>query len=217
MARFELVVFDWDGTLMDSAGLIVNALRLAAADLGLEPPSEASARHIIGLGLKDALQHALPKLAPSDYSTLATRYRHHYLSGDEGLALFPGAAEMIRGLHAEGRMLAVATGKSRHGLDNALASSGLGACFHATRCADECHSKPHPQMLLEILEEFDKSPDSTLMIGDTTHDLQMANNAGVPSVAVSYGAHPEAQLVALEPLHCAHSIQDLETWLKTQG
>jgi phosphoglycolate phosphatase len=217
MARFDLVVFDWDGTLMDSAGLIVSALRMAATDVGLDPPSEGRARHIIGLGLRDALQHAMPELAPSDYSSLAARYRHHYLLGDEGLALFPGAAAMIRDLHAAGRMLAVATGKSRHGLDRALASSGLDACFHATRCADECHSKPHPQMLLEILEEFGMSADSTLMIGDTTHDLQMAKNAGVPSVAVSYGAHPEDQLLALDPLYCAHSIQDLEAWLKTQG
>ena len=213
MARYEMIVFDWDGTLMDSAALIAHAVQAAARDLGLTPPSDERARHIIGLGLQDALRHAVPELSAEHYPAMAARYRHHYLSGDEGLALFPGAAELVRQLHARGRTLAVATGKSREGLDRALESSGLGPFFHATRCASECHSKPHPQMLEELLEETGVAAGQALMIGDTTHDLQMAQNAGVDALAVAYGAHPEAELRAAGPLHCVHSVDALCAWL----
>jgi phosphoglycolate phosphatase len=212
--RFELIVFDWDGTLMDSAGAIVACIQAAAADLGLAPPSEERARHVIGLGLHEALRHALPELEEARHLELADRYRHHYLSQDHGLALFAGADALVRDLATDGFMLAVATGKSRKGLDRAMATSGLGDFFHASRCADECHSKPHPQMLEELMEEFGVSPGLTLMIGDTTHDLAMARNAGVQGLAVSYGAHPRETLEELAPLHCAGSVAELSDWLR---
>lgn len=215
--RYELIVFDWDGTLMDSAGLIVHSVQAAARDLGLAPPDEQRARHIIGLGLVDALRHALPDLPEARYEELVERYRHHYLARDHELMLFEGAEALVQSLAENGVWLAVATGKSRRGLDRALEGSGLGAFFHATRCADECHSKPHPQMLEELMAEFVVAPAQTLMIGDTTHDLLMAQNAGVDAVAVSYGAHPPAALAEVASRYCAHSIGDLATWLRANA
>lgn len=211
--RFELIVFDWDGTLMDSAAAIVTSIQAACGDLGIEPPTDERARHIIGLGLQDALREALPDLDPSRYREVAERYRYHYLSRDHELTLFGGAFELIRALGKAGFLLAIATGKTRSGLDRALASSGLKPLFHASRCADECHSKPHPQMLLELMDEFAVAPDSVLMIGDTTHDLLMARNASVPAVAVAYGAHPRATLEAEGPLLCAESVAEMHAWL----
>lgn len=213
MKRYELIVFDWDGTLMDSAAMIVDSVQAAARDLGLEPPPAERARHIIGLGLADALRHALPDLPEDHYPELVERYRHHYLSRDHELVLFAGADALVRQLAGHGYRLGVATGKSRRGLDRALAHSGLGDYFHATRCADECHSKPHPQMIEELMEEFAVAPAATLMIGDTTHDLLMAQNAGVDAVAVSYGAHPRDALEAAAPLYCAASVGELALWL----
>jgi phosphoglycolate phosphatase len=214
MARYELIVFDWDGTLMDSAAAIVAAIMAACRDLGIEPPSEERARHIIGLGLQDAIRSALPNLPARDYGRLAERYRHHYLSRDAELSLFPGARELVADLHAEGRRLAVATGKSRQGLQRALAHSGLGELFHATRCADECFSKPHPAMLLEIMDVLEIDRGAVLMVGDTTHDLQMARNAGVAGLAVSFGAHPETALLAERPVACAGSFRELSAWIR---
>jgi phosphoglycolate phosphatase len=215
--RFELIVFDWDGTLLDSASAIVASIQAAAADIGLVPPSDERARHVIGLGLYDALRYALPQLEDDRHAEMAERYRHHYLSRDEELPLFAGAADLVRELDAEGYLLTVATGKSRKGLDRALTASGLGSYFRATRCADECHSKPHPQMLEELMEELGVSPPLTLMIGDTTHDLQMARNAGVAALAVAYGAHERAVLEELSPLYCASSMAELRDWLRQNG
>lgn len=215
--RFELIVFDWDGTLLDSAGAIVACIQAAAADVGMPVPAEDRARHVIGLGLGEALRYAVPELAVERHAELADRYRHHYLSRDHELSLFRGATELVRNLAADGYLLAVATGKSRKGLDRALAVSGLAECFHATRCADECHSKPHPQMLEELMDELGVSPGLTLMIGDTTHDVQMAKNAGVEALAVAYGAHPREILEELSPLHCASSITEMAEWLRRHG
>jgi phosphoglycolate phosphatase len=215
--RFELIVFDWDGTLLDSAGAIVACIQAAAADIGMTPPTEERARHVIGLGLHEALRYALPELEQDRHMELADRYRYHYLSRDHELPLFPGAAELVQNLAADGYLLAVATGKSRKGLDRAFATSGLRAYFHASRCADECHSKPHPQMLEELMEELGVSPRLTLMIGDTTHDLDMARNAGVGALAVAYGAHPRDVLEELSPLHCAASTAELADWLRQHG
>lgn len=212
--RYELIVFDWDGTLMDSAAAIAGSVQAAARDLGLEPPSDERARHIIGLGLEDALRHALPNLPSERYGELSVRYRHHYLAQDQALTLFNGVEAMLEELLAAGHILAVATGKSRLGLDRALAVSGLGPRFQASRCADECFSKPHPQMLEELMDEFGITPEATLMIGDTSHDVQMAHNARVPALAVSYGAHPRTGLEALSPLHCVDSVEELAAWLK---
>jgi phosphoglycolate phosphatase len=215
--RYELIVFDWDGTLMDSAGAIVACIQAAAVDLGLAPPPEERARHVIGLGLHEALRHALPELEEGRHLELADHYRRHYLSQDHELTLFDGAGALVEELAEAGFSLAVATGKSRAGLDRAMTASGLRGLFHASRCADECHSKPHPQMLEELMEEFGVSPRLTLMIGDTTHDLLMAKNAGVSAIGVAYGAHPASVLADADPLHLASSIADLGAWLRANA
>jgi len=212
--RFELIVFDWDGTLMDSAAAIVKAMQSASVDLGVPAPSDARARHVIGLGLTDALRHAVPDLPDEAYPRMVERYRHHYLSSDHELNLFEGIVDLVADLHGRGHMLAVATGKSRKGLDRALGLTGLGPYFHATRCADECFSKPHPAMLNELMDELGVLAESCLMIGDTTHDLLMAKNAGVAGLAVSFGAHPLEQLEAEAPLACVHSPAELRAWLE---
>lgn len=211
--KYELVVFDWDGTLLDSAGAIVQAIQSACRDLGLAIPDDARARHVIGLGLADALRHAVPELQPESYQAMVERYRFHYLSGDHQLTLFPGVREMLARLQAAGHILGVATGKSRQGLDRALDHSGLRPLFQASRCADECHSKPHPQMLDELMAEFGVAAGSTVMIGDTSHDLLMASNAGVDGLAVTYGAHPHEHLLEHKPLACLHSVRELDLWL----
>ena len=211
--RYPCLVFDWDGTILDSAAAIVEGIKLASRDLGLPEPSDERARHVIGLGLQDALSYAVPELAQSDYPRMVERYRHHYLSRDHELSLFNGMAEMIAELARRGHQLAVATGKSRKGLDRALAHCGLGVHFHATRCADECFSKPNPAMLYELMDELGVAPADVLMIGDTTHDLQMAGNAGVDALAVSFGAHPRALLLAESPVACIDTPAELRTWL----
>ncbi len=214
---FDLIVFDWDGTLMDSAAAIVAAIRAACRDLDLPEPCEERARYVIGLGLGEALRHAVPELSGADYPRMIERYRHHYFAKDQDLALFPGVAGMLERLSRQGRMLAVATGKSRAGLNRALDRSGLRARFHGTRCADECFSKPHPAMLEELMDELGASPRRTLMVGDTTHDLQMAKNAGVSGLAVSFGAHPAAALEAEGPLACLATPEALDEWLRANG
>lgn len=214
--RYELVVFDWDGTLMDSAGAIARSILAACRDLGLAEPAEERARHVIGLGLSEALAHAVPELAPSEYPRLVERYRHHYLSADHELMLFPGIAELIRRLSGDGHLLAVATGKSRVGLRRALEHTGLGPYFHGTRCADECHSKPHPAMLMELMQELGVAPQETLMVGDTTHDLQMARNAGVAALGVSFGAHPRAALESEPAIGIVDTPQALAAWFESR-
>lgn len=217
MARFELIVFDWDGTLMDSTGTIAACIQAVAGDLGIRRPTYEEASHIIGLGLVDALQQALPDLPAHRYGEAVERYRHHYLARDNDLLLFDGVIEMLDELLQAGYQLAVATGKSRLGLNRAFHVSGLATRFTASRCADECHSKPHPQMLEELMQEFGIGKDETLMIGDTTHDLQMARNAGVAAVGVSYGAHPREGLEALSPLYCADNVLEVRNWLRKNG
>ena len=215
--KYELVVFDWDGTLLDSAGAIVVAIQAACRDIDHPPPSDEQARHVIGLGLVDALRQAAPDLPAESYPALVGRYRHHYLSGDHQLDLFKGVPELLGDLQAAGHILAIATGKSRLGLERALDHSGLRPLFQASRCADECHSKPHPQMLDELMAEFGVTGDTTLMIGDTSHDLLMARNAGVDSLAVTYGAHPHDHLLDHRPLACLHTVAELGAWLKTNA
>ena len=188
--RFDLIVFDWDGTLMDSAAAIVVALQQACTDIGLPPPEPRQARSVIGLGLREAISQAVPSVTEAQLPQLVERYRIHYLGSDQTLTLFPGVAEMLAALNTAGWQLAVATGKSRIGLNRALAQTGIARCFETTRCADETLSKPNPQMLLEIMDALAVSPERTLMVGDTTHDLQMARNAAVAALAVSFGAHP---------------------------
>ena len=215
--KYELVVFDWDGTLLDSTGAIVRAIQAACADLDLPVPSRAQASHVIGLGLGDAMRHAVPDLKPENYQAMIDRYRFHSLSGDHELSLFAGVPQMLARLQAAGHVLAVATGKSRLGLERALDHSGLRPYFSASRCADECHSKPHPQMLEELLAEFGVTEAAAVMIGDTSHDLLMARNAGVDAVAVTYGAHPVEHLQAHAPRVCAQDVAELDGWLRVHG
>lgn len=211
--RFELIVFDWDGTLMDSAGAIVASLQGACSDLGLPVPSEESARFVIGLGLGDALAHILPGVDPSMYTAVRERYRDHFLRHDLDTTLFAGAGDLIAHLHGTGFLLAVATGKSRRGLERSLAATGLKRYFHATRCADESFSKPHPGMLKALMAELDVVPDRTLMIGDTSHDMKMADAAGVPRLGIAHGAHARAMLLEHGPLACVEDLAELREWL----
>ncbi|MHB9117000.1 MAG: HAD-IIIA family hydrolase [Burkholderiales bacterium] len=211
--NFTLLVFDWDGTLMDSASVIVLSIQAACRDLHLPVPSDAAASHVIGLGLPEAIAALLPDLAPSEYARFTESYRHHFLGENREIPLFDGVADAIKSLREVGYLLAVATGKGRRGLDHALQYSGLGGFFHASRCADECFSKPHPQMLLELMEELGVPAKQTLMIGDTSHDLQMANNAGVAALAAGYGAHPVENLAVHSPLACFDNFSDLHCWL----
>lgn len=215
--RFDLIAFDWDGTLFDSTALITRCIQEACRDLGLAVPSDTDASYVIGLGLHDALKHAAPGLPPERYPELGRRYRHHYLAHQDDLVLFDGTLEMLQALKARNHWLAVATGKGRQGLDHALAQSQLGALFDATRTADETASKPHPRMLLELMAVFGVDPSRTLMIGDTTHDLQLAVNAGAHRVGVSFGAHDHESFEPFSPLFVAHSTRELQDWLLAHG
>jgi phosphoglycolate phosphatase len=212
--QFDLIVFDWDGTLMDSTAAIVRCIQAAAGDLGLPIPDNRAASHVIGLGLQDAMQAALPDdVDPKYYPRMVERYRYHYLAQGQELILFEGVRELLNELSHQGYFLAVATGKSRVGLNRALDAVKLMSVFDATRCADETFSKPHPAMLQELTRELGQEMKRTLMIGDTTHDLQMAINAGAAGVAVHYGAHSAQELGALNPAYAANSVAELRHWL----
>ena len=211
--RFDLIAFDWDGTLFDSTGLITRCIQDACRDLGVDVPSDQDAAYVIGLGLHDALRHAVPGLPTERYPELGLRYRHHYFARQHELVLFDGTVQMLHDLKARHHWLGVATGKGRRGLDEALAHSQLAGLFDATRTADETASKPHPRMLQELMAEFGVEPERTLMIGDTTHDLQLAVNAGAACVAVSFGAHGADAFEAFAPLFVASSTRQLHGWL----
>ena len=215
--HFDLIVFDWDGTLFDSTALIARCIQAACADLDQSVPSLRDASYVIGMGLAEALQHAAPALPAHRYPELSDRYRHHYLARHGELTLFDGALPMLTALKARGHRLGVATGKSRRGLDEVLRSVQLRGMFDATRTADETRSKPHPQMLEELMEVLDVAPERTLMVGDTTHDLQLALNAGASRVGVSYGAHEHATFAEFSPLFVAHSVSELHAWLAEHG
>jgi phosphoglycolate phosphatase len=202
---------------MDSAGVIVDSIQRACEDIGLAAPSDRASRQIIGLGLTQALQTLLPDLPADAYPRLVERYRHHYLGRDDQIPLFAGVTGGIRQLYESGFQLAVATGKSRVGLERALEASGLGAWFAATRCADQTHSKPHPAMVLELIEELDANPARTLVIGDTSHDLLMASNAGVASLGVTYGAHEAGDLHPHAPLALLDSFAEVHAWLNVNA
>jgi phosphoglycolate phosphatase len=211
--RFDLIAFDWDGTLFDSTALITRCIQEAVRDVGGAVPSDRDASFVIGMGLMQALAHAAPDVPIERYPELGARYRHHYIARKHDISLFEGILEMLTELKTRQHWLAVATGKTRQGLDDALHSSALNGMFDSSRTVDETAGKPHPRMLLELMSEFGADPDRTLMIGDTTHDLQMAANAGCPSVAVSYGAHEPEAFHALQPLFIAHSVRQLHDWL----
>ncbi|MET4576354.1 HAD family hydrolase [Ottowia thiooxydans] len=211
--QFDLIAFDWDGTLFDSTAIIVRCIQQAAIDVGGVRPSDEAAAYVIGMALAPALAHAAPDVPPEKYPELGKRYRHHYMAQQNVISLFPGVLPMLAELKARHHWLTVATGKSRRGLDDVLQSRQLQGVFDGSRTADETAGKPDPRMLLELMREFGVEPERTLMIGDTTHDLQMARNAGCASVGVSYGAHEPTDFEALEPRHIAHSVADLHQWL----
>ncbi|MDH5784931.1 MAG: HAD-IA family hydrolase [Chromatiales bacterium] len=216
--RFNLLVFDWDGTLMDSEASIVACMQGAIGDLGCDPRSTDEIKNIIGLGLREAIDTLYPGSDDTFLKAMVDRYRYHFLGGRGEMAeLFPGAEETIRALSDAGYLLAVATGKGRRGLDMVLAQTGLARYFHATRCADETFSKPHPQMLEEVMELVGAEPGETLMIGDTEYDMQMANNARTHALAVSYGVHERERLLQHDPLHCLDDIAELTDWLAARA
>ncbi len=211
--KFPVLIFDWDGTLMDSTAVIVAALQAACADLDFPVPTREAASYIIGLGLTDAIAYILPQADAADYPRVAERYGHHFRSREINTPLFPGTEEGLRALRAQGHLLAVATGKSRRGLDRALERTGLADYFHTTRCGEELSAKPHPAMVQDIAEKLHVATSDTLVIGDTVHDLQMAFNAGASGVAAAYGAHARAELMAMNPLACFDRSEDLWPWL----
>ena len=215
--NFDLVVFDWDGTLFDSTALIARCIQDACADLGIPVPSDERASYVIGMGLIQALEYAAPDLPRDRYPALGERYRHHYFARQHEIVFFDGTLPMLQALKTRGHLLAVATGKSRRGLDDALNASALHGLFDATRTADETASKPDPRMLVELMDEFQVVPERTLMIGDTTHDLQLARNAGTASVGVSFGAHDAATFDGYGTRHVAQTTADLHAWLLRHG
>ena len=211
--RFDLIAFDWDGTLFDSTAIITRSIQRAVADVGGAMPSDADASYVIGLGLMQALAHAAPDVPKEKYPLLGDRYKHHYSLHQRDISLFSGVLGMLDDLRQRQHFLTVATGKSRWGLNQALSDVALKDVFHASRTADETAGKPDARMLHELMAELGVSPERTLMVGDTTHDLQMAINAGCAAVGVSYGAHDTPALAALNPLFVAHSAAELHQWM----
>ena len=213
MRQFDLIAFDWDGTLFDSTAIITRSIQAAVRDVGGTEPSAAAASWVIGMALPQALAHAAPDVAPEHYPLLGERYRHHYRQHQDDVTLFDGVLPLLHDLKSRHHWLAVATGKSRRGLNEALQAVALQRVFDGSRTADETAGKPHPLMLHELMREFGVEPGRTLMVGDTTHDLQMAINAGCAALGVGYGAHASDELQALQPRQVVHSVRELHDWL----
>ncbi|MEN9689522.1 MAG: hypothetical protein RI998_1519 [Pseudomonadota bacterium] len=215
--QFDLIAFDWDGTLYDSTQIIVRCIQAAVADVGGVVPTDAQAGYVIGMALMPALAHAAPDVPPEKYPMLGERYRHHYALHHNDLSLFEGILPLLQTLRERQHILTVATGKSRRGLDDALHAVALRGMFDGSRTADETAGKPDPLMLHELMAEFGVPPERTLMIGDTTHDLQMAHNAGCASLAVSYGAHGAEGFERWKPQAVVHTVAELQDWLLEHG
>jgi phosphoglycolate phosphatase len=212
----RFIVFDWDGTLMDSEAQIVSCLHASIADLSLEPMTDATVRNVIGLGLREAIDMLVPGRDAAFHKAFVEAYRQHWFS-HEGSSLFAGAREVLEFVRDNGLKLGVATGKARRGLLRVLEQTGLSDCFDATRCADETCSKPHPQMLLELMDELGVTPHQTLMVGDTEYDMEMAANAGAGKVAVRSGVHSEERLNRHAPLVCLDQVTELPSWMAATG
>ncbi len=211
--KYHLLVFDWDGTLFNSAGNIVKAIQSAAQEVNLEPPTYDKASKVIGLGLQEAMRVLAPNVSQATIKKLAQAYLHHYNQHACDITLFEGVEDMLHDLKEKGHLLAIATGKSRNGLNEALHASGLHYLFDASRTADQTASKPNPLMLRELICELDCTNEQTLMIGDTSYDLGMAQNTPCASVGVTYGVHPAQELDKFSPKYIASTIEELQTWL----
>lgn len=211
--RYDLIVWDWDGTIMDSTPTIVYCIQQACRDLGFKEPNDSLASSVIGLGIHDSLRRAVPWIGPVHFPKLTERFRYHYLAKDHELHLFTGIRKLLEELREDGFLLGVATGKSRVGLDRSLEHHQIGHLFHETRTADKSFSKPHPGMLLELSDATQVPVRRILMIGDTTHDLAMAANAGVDAIAVTYGAHPSNTLKEAPSLTHVDDVPQLAKWL----
>lgn len=214
--RYELIVFDWDGTILDSPSAIAACIQASCGELGLEVPERSRASHVIGLGIEELMRIAAPALAPERYPDFVAAYRRHFRGREQSMQLYPGMRALLEEVRQK-HSLAIATAKSRRGLERAFDATGLRGYFRASRCADETTPKPHPAMLLELMEELAVKPQGMLMIGDTSHDLEMARAAGVDALAVSYGAHPEDGLRACGPLGCFADVASLAQWLRANG
>ncbi len=214
MPAYKLIIFDWDGTLMDSQARIVACLKSAADDLHLELLADDTLKNIIGLGLHEAISSLYPQLSSEKVTQFVDRYRYHYITAnDTPSGLFDDVRQMLENLIEKGFMLAIATGKARRGLDPVLDETDLKHLFHGSRCADETRSKPHPQMLEELLDEFAVNPDEAIMVGDTEYDMLMANSLCMDTLAVSYGVHDKKEIMKHKPLLCVDSISEMSDWL----
>ena len=211
--HFDLIAFDWDGTVADSTAIITRSIQEAVRDVGGTVPSDEQAAYVIGMALMPALARAAPDVPPEKYAELGNRFRHHYFQHQDDICLFDGILPLLADMRSRGHWLAVATGKSRRGLNDALQDAQLKGMFDGSRTADETAGKPSPLMLNELMAEFGVEPERTLMIGDTTHDLQMAVNAGCACVGVSYGAHAPDNFAQFNPLFVAESARELHQWL----
>lgn len=212
----ECIVFDWDGTLMNSEAQIVQCLHAAIANLGLEPMDDAIVKDIIGLGLKEAIDTLVPGRDAGFHRAFVEAYREHWFAHD-GSDLFAGTRDVLQLLRSNDIRLGIATGKARRGLIRVLGETGLEEYFDATRCSDETISKPHPQMLLEVMQELSVAPQQTVMVGDTEYDMEMATNAGAAKIAVRSGVHTEDRLNRHNPLVCLDSVTDMPAWMSAQG
>lgn len=213
-----LFIFDWDGTLMDSTRKIVDAMQQAIVELGWPARSAVQVRDIIGLGLPEAILQLFPEAPLADRQQLQATYVRHFLAADHRpCEFFPGAMTMLEGLKERGHRVAVATGKSRRGMQRVLGQLDLHDFFHASRCADETRSKPHPQMLYELLTELRVDSAAAVMIGDTEYDMAMARSAGMARIAVNFGAHAVERLLPYEPALVLDNLQQLLAWSPESG
>lgn len=213
LIQLDLIIFDWDGTLMDSTDHIVRTIHQVFTEYGLSLPTQEATKDIIGLSFYQAMAKLTPNLSKNDRLHLINAYKHHYAKDIEKITLFDGVVEGLHVLKKQGALLAIATGKSRVGLDLALKITQLGHLFSATRTVDECPSKPNPEMIYSLLEELAIQPNRVVMIGDTCYDLAMANSAGVFSVGVSYGAQQKQNLMTYSPLAIFDNFLSLQQWL----